>query len=378
MESGDGTEGVDDQDPLKLDESPQKMKKKSKEEIKAEKREIHREALEAFKQGLYPSVNSCAKAYNVDRKTLGRMIIDNRDYTGGGRQSGVFTAEEESKILGFVSQRLRLGCGLDSHQLSLVIHELASSLRSSNPHRKFPSTWVELIPPESYVRTFIRRNNLVLRRTMPLTLARAVLTVVDLKKWYDDLYNGFVSNPDFAECFKDARRIFNQDETPIPWGNEHQRVLAGKGHKGPAYNIGGLSREHTTASVMVRADGGDPSIRIVWPGKRVLQYEKDFMTSLPCDGITGRWKFSKSESGYVTRETFLEILSDLDDHLTLNSVPRPVILVIDGFKGHLGLAIAEYCDQHGIQLVLLRANMTHVLQPLGTDLSLILPLFLTY
>ena len=27
MESGDGTEGMDDQDPLKLDESPQKTKK---------------------------------------------------------------------------------------------------------------------------------------------------------------------------------------------------------------------------------------------------------------------------------------------------------------------------------------------------------------
>ena len=211
---------------------------------------------------------------------------------------------------------------------------------------------------------------------MPLNLARAVLTVVDLKKWYDDLYNGFVSNPDFAECFKDARRIFNQDETPIPWGNEHQRVLAVKGHKGPAYNIGGSSREHTTASVMVGADGAVPSIRIVWPGKRVWQYEKDFFQSLPSDGITGSWKFSKSESGYVTRETFLEILSDLDEYLTLNNIPRPVILVIDGYSGHLGLAIAEYCDQHRIQLVLLRANMTHVLQPLGTDLYLIFSLFL--
>ena len=115
MESGDGTEGVDDQDPPKLDESPQKTKKKSKEEIKAEKREIHREALEAFQQGLYPSVNSCAKAYNVDRKTLGRMITDNRDYIGGGRQNVIFTAEEESKLLGFVSQRLRLGWRTHSH-----------------------------------------------------------------------------------------------------------------------------------------------------------------------------------------------------------------------------------------------------------------------
>ena len=100
------------------------------------------------------------------------------------------------------------------------------------------------------------------------------------------------------------------------------------------------------------------------------------MENTPSDGVTGKWRFSKSASGYVTRETFLEILSDLDDYLTLNNIPRPVILVIDGYKGHLGLAIAEYCDLHGIQLVLLRANMTHVLQPLGMDLSLILQLFL--
>ena len=47
---------------------------------------------------------------------------------------------------------------------------------------------------------------------MTLTLARSVLTVVDLKKWYDDLYNGFVSNPDFAECFKDVARPSQSEE----------------------------------------------------------------------------------------------------------------------------------------------------------------------
>ena len=384
MESDEDTGGEDvaSQDPPVQDDHLEKnsrnKKKKSKEEIKAEKRELHRQALEAYKQGLYPSVNSCASAYNISRKTLGRMIESNRDFIGGGRKSGIFTTEEEAKLVSFVSHRMSLGCGLDFSQLSLVIQELAIAVKSSNKDREFPSTWEELFPPQSYVRTFIRRNNLVLRSTLNLNLARAVLTVVDLKKWFDDLYNGFVSNPKFAECFKDARRIYNQDETAISWGNEHQRVLAEKGHQGPAYNIGGSSREHTTASVMIGADGSVPAIRIVWSGKRVTPTEKDLMESLPSDGVTGKWKFSKSVSGYVTRETFLEILSDLDDHLTLNSVPRPVILVIDGFKGHLGLAIAEYCDQHGIQLVLLRANMTHVLQPLGTDLSLIFPLFLTH
>ena len=61
------------------------------------------------------------------------------------------------------------------------------------------------------------------------------------------------------------------------------------------------------------------------------------------------------------------MISNLMDHITENNIPRPVILVIDGFSGHLGLAIAEYCDQNGIQLLLLRPNMTHITQPLDVS-----------
>ena len=172
-------------------------------------------------------------------------------------------------------------------------------------------------------------------------------------------------NPKFSACFQDDKRIYNQDETPLTFGNEHQKVLSTKGYELPAYNIGGSSRQHITASVMVGADGSVPAIRVVWSGKRWSAAERELEKNLPIDGVTGQWKFSKSESGYVNRETFLDILSDLDQHLTTNNIVRPVLLFVDGYSGHLGLAIAEYCLEHGIQLVLLRANMTHILQPLG-------------
>ena len=93
MESDEDTGGEDvvTQDPPvqddHLEKNSHKNKKKTKEEIKDEKRELHRQALEAFKQGQYPSVNSCASAYNISRKTLGRMITSNREYIGGGRKS---------------------------------------------------------------------------------------------------------------------------------------------------------------------------------------------------------------------------------------------------------------------------------------------------
>ena len=36
---------------------------------------------------------------------------------------------------------------------------------------------------------------------------------------------------------------------------------------------------------------------------------------------------------------------------------------MDGFKGHYGIEINEECDKQGIQLWLLRAHMSHVIQP---------------
>ena len=187
---------------------------------------------------------------------------------------------------------------------------------------------------------------------MALSTARAMLTFSELDNWFKDVEGRFVKDPKFAECFTDSRRMFNQDETPITWGIEHQKVLAIKGYSGPAYNLGGSSREHTTASVMVGADRSIPAVRVVWSGQRWSPAEKTLREEIPADGVTGKWKFSKTPSGYITREIFLDFLSDLTDHITENNIPRPVILVIDGFRGHLGLAISEYCDQNGIQLML--------------------------
>ena len=81
---------------------------------------------------------------------------------------------------------------------------------------------------------------------------------------------------------------------------------------------------------MVGADGSVPAIRIVWPGKRWSQAERELQQSSAEDDQTRHWRFSKTESGYVTREAFLDILSDLDEYLTEKSVTRPVILVMDG------------------------------------------------
>ena len=44
------------------------------------------------------------------------------------------------------------------------------------------------------------------------------------------------------ECWLDPRRIFNQDETSLTAGSEHERVLAPVGYQRPIYHLSGDSR----------------------------------------------------------------------------------------------------------------------------------------
>ena len=52
---------------------------------------------------------------------------------------------------------------------------------------------------------------------------------------------------------------------------------------------------------------------MVYTGKRWSEQERELVETLPSDGVTGQWRFSKSEKGYVNREIFLDVLRDLAD-----------------------------------------------------------------
>ena len=130
-----------------------------------------------------------------------------------------------------------------------------------------------------------------------------------------------VDDPEYAVCWEDPRRIFNQDETSMTAGSDHAKILAPVGYARPIYNLGGDSREHTSLSVTVSADGSFISCRLVYKGVR-NRTEK--ISHIPKDGVTGEWLASVAPEGYVTRDTFLEILNDLETHCQKENIPKPV------------------------------------------------------
>ena len=72
----------------------------------------------------------------------------------------------------------------------------------------------------------------------------------------------------YNERWLDPRRIFNQDETSLTTGSEHERVLAPVGYQRPVYHLSGDSRDHTSLSTIISGDGKYIGCRIVYKGVR--------------------------------------------------------------------------------------------------------------
>ena len=73
-----------------------------------------------FCQGLFPSMTACAGHYRVNHTTLRDCLKSKREFVGGGRKGSAFAADEEKKLVNFVSDQLSVGCGIDFKQLSMV------------------------------------------------------------------------------------------------------------------------------------------------------------------------------------------------------------------------------------------------------------------
>ena len=117
------------------------------------------------------------------------------------------TEEEELKVVDVVTKMLELGFGLDARRLQDLIQELLQALVKVNPDRN--TEWDENRPDHNYIRHFCERHNIVYRATMELCSSRAAVSDEEIKLWFQDLADALVTNPEYADCFKDPRRIYN-------------------------------------------------------------------------------------------------------------------------------------------------------------------------
>nr|CCA27457.1 PREDICTED: similar to conserved hypothetical protein [Albugo laibachii Nc14] len=154
----------------------------------------------------------------------------------------------------------------------------------------------------------------------------------------------------------DSSRVFNMDETSFTPKSTTRTVIAIKGSSNvwtqeikPSF--------HMSVVAAVSASGFAVPPLIILPGVRLLKTE---LAALSIDGarVTGA---PKGFSNATILKDWLAIFSTV---LEAQGIQKPVILILDNSSTHVYIESVNFCCEHGILMIALPANATHIFQPL--------------
>ena len=242
-------------------------KKEEKEKENEDRRKQYEVALQDYHSNPGMSFYGCAKKHKVNKTSLIKYFKFGESFKGRGKSLTVLNKDEEKKICEHIIQLLKLGYSLTFFELRNLIQEALIKLCQANSDRTSPWEEVNHFPEGNFVYSFAARNDLVLRSTMELSKARSMLSIEGLMSWFKDTAEALVNHPDYADCWKDARRVLNQDECGIQIGDSKVKVLAQKGATDVLYSKGGGSHEHVSLSVTANAAGECVGARVIYKGR---------------------------------------------------------------------------------------------------------------
>ena len=284
------------------------------------------------------SVRRAAEEYNVPKSTLGDRI------TGKvlpGAHSGpprLLTDQEEEHLATFLLQCASVGYPRSRLEVIAMIQRLCDS---RGMKRTVTHGWWE---------AFCRRHqNITLRVSAPLSLARAKATSVDVIDKYFDMLEATMAEYDLQSkpC-----QIFNMDETGLPLDPKPPKVVCAVGEKNPS-SIRAGNKAQITAVGCVSAAGYCIPPMVIYDRKTV---SRDMVK----DEIPGTL-YGLSSKGWIDQELF-----DLWFHHFLTYAPqaRPLLLLMDGYSTHYCPQTILSASMQQVVLFVLPPNTTHLAQPL--------------
>ena len=304
-------------------------------------------AMRAVKMGQL-TVSAAAIKFSVPRKTLDDRIKGRIKH---GSKPGVSTALssiEEDSLVSYLIYMANRGFPLTRTMVKAFAWSIAKRCGTSN---RFNS---EYGPGEKWWVSFRQRHpQLALRRCDSLERSRAeALSPAIVNEYYDLLYsvlddNGLLNSP---------RQIYNCDETFVPLDFSREKAVTVRGVKNVYRQSQGTS-DHITMLCCASAAG--------FPLPPMIIYSKSFPGGQyrfdgPDDTL-----YAKSESGWIDTELFITWFKKI--FLKYSVAQRPLLLLIDGHKSHMGLELVDLCRENNVILFCLPPHTTHALQPLDVS-----------
>ena len=147
-------------------------------------------------------------------------------------------------------------------------------------------------------------------------------------------------------------RVYNMDETAMyvnPDANSLVIAEAGK----PAPRVGQPDKDNLTVLLMVNAAGQTTAPFVVWGYERIPER---ILEKMPPG-----WSYGRSPSGWMTAKIMYEyICNEFYPDLVRRGVQFPVSVSLDGHASHLNIPLSEFCSTHGIIIICLPPNCTHI------------------
>ena len=294
------------------------------------------------------TISAAASRFSVPRKTLDDRVKGRVKHGSKSGVSTVLTPTEEEALESYLIYMANRGFPLTRTMVKAFAWSIAKRLGKSG---QFNS---EYGPGEKWWTLFKQRHpQLSLRRSDPLDRNRAeALNSSIVNEYYDLLHTVLTDN----NILNNARQILNCDETFVPLDYSREKVVTTKGAKNVYRQSQGTS-EHITMLCCASAAGFPLPPLIIFskcfPGG---QYRFDG----PDDAL-----YAKSESGWIDVELFITWFKKI--FLKFAVPQRPLLLLIDGHKSHMGLELVDLCRENNVILFCLPPHTTHALQPLDVS-----------
>ena len=294
------------------------------------------------------TISAAASRFSVPRKTLDDRVKGRVKHGSKPGVSTVLTPTEEEALESYLIYMANRGFPLTRTMVKAFAWSIAKRLGKSG---RFNS---EYGPGEKWWTLFKQRHpQLSLRQSDPLDRNRAeALNSSIVNEYYDLLHTVLTDN----NILNNARQILNCDETFVPLDYSREKVVTTKGAKNVYRQYQGTS-EHITMLCCASAAGFPLPPLIIFskcfPGG---QYRFDG----PDDAL-----YAKSESGWIDTELFITWFKKI--FLKFAVPQRPLLLLIDGHKSHMGLELVDLCRENNVILFCLPPHTTHALQPLDVS-----------
>ncbi|KAJ8887516.1 hypothetical protein PR048_013732 [Dryococelus australis] len=169
--------------------------------------------------------------------------------------------------------------------------------------------------------------------------------------------NNYLKESNYENILEKPERVFNLVASAFFLNPKGNKVLRAKGEKNVYQQVNADEKECLT--LLVTGNGNED----LAPTSVVFKYER--VPHELADSVPKHWGIGKSETGWMTAPLFFEVITNIFyPFLVEKKIPLPVIVFIYGHASHLTLHTSKFCEDHGIILIALLPNLTHLIQPM--------------